>query len=199
MSAPVITAGFADPVLAAQAHFHALMDALARPGTIHDFPAALDAPAPLTAELAAVALTLVDHEVTLWLDAPLAASKAVVDYLRFHTGARIVADPAEAAFALVSEIAAMPALADFNQGTDEYPDRSTTIVVAVDVISASGALELAGPGIRDRASLGIAPWRAGLTLEIAANGAQFPRGVDLVFTCNRQVAALPRTTRVSEV
>jgi alpha-D-ribose 1-methylphosphonate 5-triphosphate synthase subunit PhnH len=192
MSAPVITAGFADPVIAAQAHFHALMNALARPGTVHDFPAALDAPAPLTPELAATALTL-------WLDAPLAASEAVVDYLRFHTGARIVADPAEAAFALVSDVAAMPALADFEQGADEYPDRSTTIVVAAEAIAASGALELAGPGIRDRARLGIAPWPTGLTAEIAANGAQFPRGVDLVFVAARKVAALPRTTRVSEV
>jgi alpha-D-ribose 1-methylphosphonate 5-triphosphate synthase subunit PhnH len=199
MSAPLITAGFADPVLAAQAHFHALMDALARPGTIHDFPAALDAPAPLSPELAATALTLVDHEVSLWLDAPLAASKPVVDYLRFHTGARIVADPAEAAFALVSDIAAMPALAEFGQGSDDYPDRSTTIIVAVEGISAAGALELAGPGIRDRAGLGIAPWPPGLTDQIEANGAQFPRGVDLVFTSSRQVAALPRTTRVSEV
>jgi alpha-D-ribose 1-methylphosphonate 5-triphosphate synthase subunit PhnH len=199
MSAPVITAGFADPVIAAQAHFSALMNALARPGTIHDFPAALDAPAPLSPELAATALTLVDHEVTLWLDAPLASSKAVVDYLRFHTGARIVAAPAEAAFALVTDIAAMPALADFNQGTDEYPDRSTTIVIAASSLSADGGLELEGPGIRDRASLGVAPWPVSLTAEIAANGAQFPRGVDLVFTANRQVAALPRTTRVSEV
>ncbi|WP_029074603.1 phosphonate C-P lyase system protein PhnH [Kaistia adipata] len=199
MSAPVITAGFADPVIAAQAHFHALMDALARPGSIHDFPAALDAPAPLTPELAATALTLVDHEVTLWLDAPLAASKAVVDYLRFHTGARIVADPAEAAFALVSDVAAMPALAEFGQGSDEYPDRSTTIVVAVEALAADGSLQLAGPGIRDRARIGIASWPAGLTAEIAANGAQFPRGVDLVFTASGQVAALPRTTRVSEV
>jgi alpha-D-ribose 1-methylphosphonate 5-triphosphate synthase subunit PhnH len=199
MSAPLITAGFADPVIAAQAHFSALMNALARPGTIHDFPAVLDAPAPLSPELAAVALTLVDHEVTLWLDAPLAASQPVVDYLRFHTGARIVADPAEAAFALVSDVAAMPALADFNQGTDEYPDRSTTIAIAVAALAAEGALELAGPGIRDRAHVGIAPVPADFPDQFAANGAQFPRGVDLVFTADRTVAALPRTTRVSEV
>ncbi|BCP51897.1 carbon-phosphorus lyase [Kaistia sp. 32K] len=199
MSAPVITAGFADPVIEAQAHFHALMDALARPGSIQPFPAAVDAPAPLTPELAATALTLVDHETTLWLDGPLAASKSVVDYLRFHTGARIVAEPSEAAFALVTDVAAMPRLADFAQGSDEYPDRSTTIVVAADGIVPEGALELAGPGIRDRARIGLAPVPADFIAQLAANRAQFPRGVDLVFTSRRQVAALPRTTLVSEV
>jgi alpha-D-ribose 1-methylphosphonate 5-triphosphate synthase subunit PhnH len=199
MSALAITAGFADPVIEAQAHFHALMNALARPGTIHDLPAALDAPAPLTPELAALALTLVDHEATLWLDATLAGSKPVLDYLRFHTGARIVADPAEAAFALVADAGAMPRLAEFGQGTDEYPDRSTTIVIAVAALATSGGLELTGPGIEARASLGVEPWPGDFVPQLAANRAQFPRGVDLVLVAAGQVAALPRTTHVSEV
>ena len=199
MSALAITAGFADPVIEAQAHFHALMNALARPGSIQPFPAALDAPAPLTPELAAVALTLADHEATLWLDATLAASQSVVDYLRFHTGARLVADPADAAFALVVDVAAMPSLASFAQGTDEYPDRSTTIILAARTIAADGALELTGPGIEDRTRVDLQPQPAGLAAQLAANRAKFPRGVDLVFVANREVAALPRTTLVSEV
>jgi alpha-D-ribose 1-methylphosphonate 5-triphosphate synthase subunit PhnH len=190
MSALAITAGFADPVIEAQAHFHALMNALARPGSIQPFPAALDAPAPLTPELAAVALTLADHEATLWLDETLAASKSVVDYLRFHTGARLVANPSDAAFALVADVAAMPSLASFAQGTDEYPDRSTTIIVAV---------EIAGPGIEDRTRFDLSPRPTGLAVQLAANRAKFPRGVDLVFVGAREVAALPRTTLVSEV
>lgn len=199
MFALAITVGFADPVIEAQAHFHALMNALARPGSVQPFPAALDAPAPLTRELAAVALTLADHEATLWLDEPLASSKAVVDYLRFHTGARLVANPSDAAFALVADVAAMPTLASFAQGTDEYPDRSTTIVVAVETLAAGGDLELTGPGIEDRTRFDLSPRPAGLAVQLAANRAKFPRGVDLVFVGARQVAALPRTTLVSEV
>ncbi|MCX5571041.1 phosphonate C-P lyase system protein PhnH [Kaistia nematophila] len=199
MSALAITAGFTDPVIEAQAHFHALMNALARPGTIQPFPAALDVPAPLTPELAAVALTLVDHEATLWLDATLAASQPVVDYIRFHTGARIVADPADAAFALVVDVAAMPSLASFAQGTDEYPDRSTTIILAAASIEPEGSFELSGPGIRDSARIGLSPVPADFTAQLAINRAQFPRGVDLVFAAGREVAALPRTTLVSEV
>jgi alpha-D-ribose 1-methylphosphonate 5-triphosphate synthase subunit PhnH len=199
MSALAITAGFADPVIEAQAHFHSLMNALARPGSIQPLPAALDAPAPLTPELAAVALTLADHEATLWLDETLATSKPVVDYLRFHTGARLVANPSDAAFALVADVAAMPTLASFAQGTDEYPDRSTTIVVAVETLAAGGDLELTGPGIEDRTRFDLSPRPAGLAVQLAANRAKFPRGVDLVFVGARQVAALPRTTLVSEV
>ncbi|HEV7286215.1 MAG TPA: phosphonate C-P lyase system protein PhnH [Kaistia sp.] len=199
MSALAITAGFADPVIEAQAHFHALMNALARPGSVQPFPAALDAPAPLTPELAAVALTLADHEATLWLDETLAASKSVVDYLRFHTGARLVANPSDAAFALVADVAAMPTLASFAQGTDEYPDRSTTIVVAVETLAAGGDLELTGPGIEDRTRFGLSPRPAALAVQLAANRAKFPRGVDLVFVGAHEVAALPRTTLVSEV
>ena len=199
MSALAITAGFADPVIEAQAHFHSLMNALARPGSIQPFPAALDAPAPLTPELAAVALTLADHEATLWLDETLAASRAVVDYLRFHTGARLVANPSEAAFALVVDVASMPTLASFAQGTDEYPDRSTTIIVAVETIAAGGVLQLTGPGIEDRTHFDLAPQPAGFAAQLAANRAKFPRGVDLVFVSAREVAALPRTTLVSEV
>ncbi|MCX5495991.1 phosphonate C-P lyase system protein PhnH [Kaistia dalseonensis] len=193
-----IATGFADPVIAAQANFHAAMTALSRPGTVTTLSAGLIAPEPLTAELAAVALTLADHETTLWLDPALAASAEVVAYLRFHTGVRIVAKPRDAAFALVVDLAGMPALSAFAQGTDEYPDRSTTIIAAVQSLDAGRHLELAGPGIAERASLSLDPWPSNLTAELAANRAQFPRGIDLVFVSAGRVAALPRTTSVSE-
>lgn len=198
MSAAVLSRGFADPVIEAQAHFHSVMDALARPGSIQPLAATLEAPAPLTPELAAIALTLADHEAPLWLDAPLAASREVVDYLRFHTGARIVADPADAPFALISDWAGMPALSRFGLGSDEYPDRSTTLIIAVAAIEARAGLRLSGPGIADHAELAVAGWPQGLTAQLAANRAMFPRGVDLVLVAPGHVAALPRTTRVSE-
>ena len=60
--------GFADAVREAQAVFRTVMMALARPGTIGRIEARLTPPAPLTPELAAVALTLADHETPVWLD-----------------------------------------------------------------------------------------------------------------------------------
>ena len=51
-----------------------VLDAMARPGTIHQVGANLSPPAPLNPATAAVLLTLVDNETPLWLDE--AATKA---------------------------------------------------------------------------------------------------------------------------
>jgi alpha-D-ribose 1-methylphosphonate 5-triphosphate synthase subunit PhnH len=193
------SSGLADPVLDGQAHFRSLMNALARPGTIEPLAPRLSAPAPLTAGLAALALSLADHEAPLWLDPILAGSDEVIAYLRFHTGAKIVADPKLAAFALVADFARMPPLATFSPGTDEYPDRSTTILAAAGHLHAGGTLELEGPGILGTTRLTVSPWRDGLAGELADNRSLFPCGVDLVLVSADAVAALPRTTIVREV
>jgi len=190
--------GFADPVLDAQSTFRTLMDAFARPGSVQRLAPRLVPPAGLAIGLAAVALALCDHETAVWLDPPLAADREVAAYLAFHTGARLTADPREAAFALVSDLAALPPLGSFSVGDDAYPDRSTTIVAVVSDLAETGALRLAGPGIDGERRLGITPWPAHLTGELAGNRALFPRGVDLVLVAPAAVAALPRTTRIVE-
>ncbi len=194
-----LSTGFAEPVLEAQSAFRALMEALARPGSLQALNAALTPPGVLPAELAIVALTLADHETAVWLDSALGADPSVAAWLAFHTGARITADPAEATFAFVTDIDALPRLGDFAAGDDAYPDRSTTLVVAVDHLAAEGCLVLAGPGIDGERQLGVAGWPAGLTDELAANRALFPRGVDLILAAPGTLAALPRTTRIREV
>jgi alpha-D-ribose 1-methylphosphonate 5-triphosphate synthase subunit PhnH len=191
-----LEAGFADSVLGAQSSFRALMDSLARPGTPQ--PLSVDAvpPAPLTAELAAVALTLLDHDTPVWLDPVLAESDAVCDWLAFHTGAPVTTEPATAAFALVTAADLLPALSRFAQGTDEYPDRSTTIALALPAFEGGEMLTLKGAGIKGAAM--IAP--VGLPTDFVAqwleNKAVFPRGVDLLLTAPARVVGLPRTTRV---
>lgn len=200
MAVSALAAGFADPVREAQAVFRSVMMALARPATVRPMAAGLVPPAPLTPELAAVALALADHEAPLWLDAALAAEPAVVDFLRFHTGARIVTAPAEAAFALVADPAGMPELAAFGLGSDEYPDRSTTIVIAVGALAAGAGLAFEGPGIKGRAAVSFAPMPAAFAEHWRANRALFPRGVDVVLTAPGGVAGLPRSaTLIGEV
>jgi len=128
----VLDGGFADLVKDSQSVFRTVMDALSRPGLKQPIHVDAAPPAPLTPEVAAIALTLTDHDSPVWLDETLAGSKAVVAWLKFHTGAPIVSDPRQADFALVTGWGRLPRLDAFAIGTDEYPDRSTTVVLAVE-------------------------------------------------------------------
>ena len=197
MSRPALSGGFADPVRAAQATFRALADALSRPGRPVALTAAIAPPAPLTPELAVIAATLADADTSLWLDESLAASGDVADWLRFHTGARITGDRAEATFALVAHPAALPPLGAFAFGSDAYPDRSTTLVLAVDGFDGAPAVRLSGPGLAVPADFAVRPLGAAFWAAVAATRGGFPRGLDLFFAGAGAVAGLPRSTRLA--
>lgn len=194
--------GFSDPVHDAQGVFRTVMDALARPGLIRPLVGALAPPAPLTPELAALALTLTDSDTPVWLDAPLAETPAVSEFLRFHTGAPIVANPSEAAFALIADPEACPPFSAFAQGTPAYPDASATLILRVDRLSDAGGLGFseglgfAGPGIRGRVRLDAGPLPPDWAARLRANHAAFPLGLDLVLAAPDRIAGLPRSARV---
>jgi alpha-D-ribose 1-methylphosphonate 5-triphosphate synthase subunit PhnH len=189
--------GFAEPVFGAQTAFRALMDALANPGQAQPLGRELTTHYGLAPGLAAVALTMCDHDTTLWLDPVLAGSEPLVAWLRFHTAAPLLADPMEAQFALVSSGADLPMLGRFALGTDEYPDRSTTIAVALPSLSGGPALMVRGPGIKDFRAIAPAGLPADFVAQWGANRAAFPRGVDLLLVADGQVIGLPRSTRIS--
>jgi alpha-D-ribose 1-methylphosphonate 5-triphosphate synthase subunit PhnH len=186
-------AAFPAPVLASQAAFRALMDALARPGTIRPLTPAAAAPSPLSATAAAVALTVLDYETPVWLDAPLAQSPQVADWIRLHAGARVTPDPREAAFAFIADPVHAPAFDGFSLGTPEYPDRSATLVLQVQGFGSGQRLLLAGPGIADVQGFSARPLPPDFPARIAANRAFFPRGVDMILVSPDAVAALPRS------
>ena len=191
-----IEGGLGDAVLGSQSIFRALMEALARPGMSQPLGNLVSPPPPLTADLGAVALTMCDHDSPVWLDPLLAESDAVQAWLRFHSGAPLTADPAQAQFALLSDVIHLPRLETFAQGTDEYPDRSTTIVLAA--TSATHRVRLVGPGIKDHLVAEL-PLPGGDFLEQwGENRARFPRGIDLLLVGNGRVTGLPRSTRIME-
>ncbi|TWG91290.1 alpha-D-ribose 1-methylphosphonate 5-triphosphate synthase subunit PhnH [Mesorhizobium sp. J18] len=192
-----IEGGFRQPVFDAQATFRAVMEALARPGTIQKSLAAARPPAPLTPEAGAVALTLCDHDTPIWLDPPLQAEEAVRAWLAFHTGAPIVTNPSDAHFAFVSYPATLISLDNFAQGTQDYPDRSATLVLQVETLANGPAIALEGPGIRTTARLAPSPMPRHFAEQWVQNRARFPRGIDLVLVAREGVAALPRTTRIT--
>jgi alpha-D-ribose 1-methylphosphonate 5-triphosphate synthase subunit PhnH len=197
MEPQTLAGGFADPVFGAQTIFRALMDAFANPGQVQALGAPLEMPAALEPELAAVALTLCDHDTTVWLDTELMEAGAILAWLRFHTAAPLTTDPALAQFALVSNADALPALDQFALGTDEYPDRSTTIALRVPSLIDGPDLTLRGPGINDHIHVAPTGLPHDFLAQWAANRGEFPRGVDLLLVSGGQVLGLPRTTRIT--
>lgn len=197
MHASHIEGGFAEPVLDAQAAFRAVMDAMARPGTASTLAGTATPPAPLTATAATVALTLCDHDTPVWLDPALKGSAAVKAWLGFHTGAPLASTPAEAHFALVADTATLIALENFAQGSQDYPDRSATLILQVDSLDGGAPLRLEGPGIETVATLAPTPMPRHFVEQWRQNSGRFPRGVDLVLAASRALACLPRTTRIS--
>jgi len=122
----------------------------------------------------------------------------VATHLRFHAGVRLVQDPADADFALITEPASMPPLTMFAHGDLRYPDRSATLIIQVEDFRGNAGKRFAGPGIRDVEQLLIEGLPGEFWQQRAAMSTQLPLGVDLIFISGQRMVALPRTTRVLE-
>jgi alpha-D-ribose 1-methylphosphonate 5-triphosphate synthase subunit PhnH len=185
--------GFENPVAQSQATFRAAMQALATPGKPIAFHSTLDPAAPLPANAAALGLALLDFEVTFHL-APSLIGGAVAEYLRFHTGARETKSARDTAFAFLDLGKDTLRLADYAQGTPDYPDRSTTLIALC--AEAETGIRIAGPGIKAVGELAVSPLPADFAAQWAVNRAAFPLGVDILFVTEAGFIGLPRSTRI---
>ena len=192
-----LPAGFADKVLSAQSTFRSVMDAMARPGSVQRVVAAAGAPAAMMHGTAAIALTLFDHDTPVWLDPLMSETSDVTKWLKFHTGAPVVLDSSICSFALIGDASALPALDRFALGSNEYPDRSSTLILQVESLTQGESLELRGPGIDGTAVLRAAIEPRDLFERLAVNAALFPRGIDIVLVHGDSIVAIPRTTRLA--
>ena len=188
--------GFRERVFEAQAVFRTLMDCMARPGTIGWIDAVVMPPAPLNATAGAIALTLCDHDTAVWLT-PVLAGSALPGWLAFHAGAAITDARQDARFAFVEKGAMVPDLCLFAQGTQEYPDRSTPLVVELEAFEGGRPLMLAGPGIRTGHVIAPVGLPDMFPTFWAENRHKFPRGVDLILVAGEEILCLPRTTLIS--
>ncbi|NMJ42204.1 phosphonate C-P lyase system protein PhnH [Roseomonas sp. JC162] len=188
----VLTPGFADPVLDAQAIFRAVLEAMSRPGRIQRAGAGLQPPAPMMPSAAAVLLTLADSGTTLWQD----AGEDAAAWLRFHCGAPFADAPGEAAFVLAT--GAPPSVAALNAGTEEEPERGATLIVQVAALEEGAGWRLTGPGIEREHRLAVTGLPPDFVAAWARNRARFPRGVDVILCAGERLAALPRTVAIAE-
>lgn len=157
------------------ATFAALLDAMARPGTIGALP---------RPGLAPVIAALIDMECTAFSDQPdLAAAIA-------GTGARVAGVDA-AGYAFTSADAATGALRCLPAGSALYPDRGATLAVTAP-LGTGTRLRLTGPGIETTAQVAVGLPADFWTLRAAR--CRYPQGVDLIVIDGARVMALPRST-----
>ena len=180
---------------AAQRSFRAVLEAIAHPGRVVPLGLPLTAPPGVSIAGWALCLTLLDGDTSLWLD-PSVSRAGRAQLLRFHCGTPVVEHPGAAQFALIADGERMPELSRFGAGSDERPELSATLIIEVREMAAGSGWRLSGPGVDGEVRLAV----RGLTPDFAAqwqrNHALFPCGVDVVFTCGGEIAALPRSTRL---
>ena len=190
--------GFADPALQSQTAFRAIMDALANPGTARKLVTPPSIRSSISTELASILLTVSDHDTGIWLDDVLRADADVLEFVKFHSGAPVVREAGRAVFAFASGVEHLPRFDQFNLGTQEYPDRSTTIVLAVPALTGGAELITRGPGIKDHGHISPVGLPEDFVAQWAANRELFPRGIDLLLVADGAVMGLPRSTRIAE-
>jgi alpha-D-ribose 1-methylphosphonate 5-triphosphate synthase subunit PhnH len=174
-----LTPGFADPVHDTQAVFRTLLDALSRPGTIGVVENGLPEVRATRAELAAFAQ----------------ADTALASALRFHTGAPLVDEPGQAAFAYIHDASAMPALDSFPLGEAESPEHSVTLLIRVEALTGGTPVVLSGPGIQHTTTITPVGLPEHFWRERAALAPLFPCGIDCYLVCGSTLIGLPRTTQ----
>jgi alpha-D-ribose 1-methylphosphonate 5-triphosphate synthase subunit PhnH len=183
LTAPIVHTA---PTREGQAVFRAVLDAMARPGTVFLLSATERAPA------FAVLRALADNEVTV----AVPGDPVLERQLSLSTGSR-AASVGEAAYVWFPSDPG-EALLGLSRGEPETPeDGATAVITAASVGEGALWLALAGPGIRDAAQLCLDGVSAATIAARNAACAAYPLGIDLVFVDARgRCAALPRTTTV---
>ena len=183
--------GFGDRVADAQLAFRAALRALSHPGEVVECLAAAPAVAGLMPATMALLLALTDQETPVWW-----ARDTQARWLRFHTGALAAARVEDAHFAVVPFSEPLPDLALFNAGSDESPERSTTLLLELPSLADGPDAVCSGPGLREPRTVHLAGLPERFWAQWRDNHARFPSGIDVFFICGRHIVGLPRTSFV---
>jgi alpha-D-ribose 1-methylphosphonate 5-triphosphate synthase subunit PhnH len=187
--------GLADPVFGSQAVFRTVLTALSEPGKILALPDHLSGcPDKISPAAAALLLTLVDYETTVWLSN---AFEPIRPWLVFHTGASIAINTLDARFALIAAGQSDIALDAFNLGDERYPDTSATVIILCPSLENGLPVTLTGPGIKEKICFAPQGVDGAFWKQVQDNNALFPLGVDVIFVAGPSLAGVPRSTQIS--
>ena len=181
------------PAQEEQATFRALLDAMARPGTVQSLPPRRVEDGEWGGALL-VLQALLDHEVTFHV---LSEQSLPHEQLLRRTGARSAALE-QADFVLARGGGAVAAIEEAREGGFEEPERSATVIVLADSLDGDGvALTLSGPGIESTALLTVENVPVAAFEALRSRTVTFPQGVDVILVdTTGHVAAVPRSTRI---
>lgn len=193
-----VSQGFQNEPLEASSSFRVLLDAMARPGTIHDLPVEMESLDSLNKGTMLSILTLADHESPVWLDEKTNID-GVQNFVRFHCSAPLVQEKSKAMFAVFAEMPNENELGDFSIGTSDYPDASATLIIQVKSLSNEAGVTLTGPGIKSKTQLKVDGLDGSFWAWIKRNNARFPLGIDVILTTDKALTALPRSVQIMEL
>jgi alpha-D-ribose 1-methylphosphonate 5-triphosphate synthase subunit PhnH len=189
--------GFASHTFDSQQVFRLLLRAMASPGEIMELDVDLSPEAPVHHASGAILLTLLDFETPFWTD--LENQNHAVQWLRFHTGAPYTYTGSQAGFALVTDYDAFETPEQFNRGTIESPDLSTTLIIHTRGMNDRGRMRMTGPGIKKERFINLKGIRERFFAKRSEMAADYPLGIDMIFVCDRQFTAIPRTTTLEVI
>ncbi len=182
--------GFRDTVHDAQQSFRTLLGAMAHPGRLYSMTAELTPPMGLMPATAATCLTLLDLDVSVWLQPGW--HRSVRPWLLFHTGCRMVEDGAIAHVALMHTWKPDTSLTQFFPGTPEDPEQSTTLLIQLADLHNGTQYDLSGPGVPT--SQLVAPHLPSAFWDNwQTNRHTYPLGVDAFLFHHDRVIGLPRS------
>jgi alpha-D-ribose 1-methylphosphonate 5-triphosphate synthase subunit PhnH len=186
--------GFSAPVVESQQNFRIILNAMAHPGKIFPVVSSLKVPPPLNAVSAVICLTLLDFDTTLWAD--VHREQRVLRWFKFHCGCPITTEPYVADFALITDPTRMPLLNHFRIGEEESPEHSATLIIQAKGLTSIGGKRFIGPGIETYATLNVQGIPEEFWKQRHELSSLYPLGIDIIFTCDALVAALPRTAKM---
>ena len=191
-----------DAVRASQHIYRRLLDAMSHPGYVWSIvrhPLLQDDIERGTDWLASIAMTLVDHEVSMHIvDSP--AFTNLHDVIVRRTCVEIA--PVSEADFILAEINNFDAdlIGEMKIGTLDYPNDGATLILQIESLSSNDgpSMTLSGPGVNGSFSRPLGDLTVGViaTRNQATSG--YPLGIDAIIVDRHgQIMAFPRTTRIS--
>jgi phosphonate C-P lyase system protein PhnH len=171
-----------------QQTFRLLMQAMSRPGTIHQLEQ-MEHRMPYISVL----LTLLDHEVTF----AVVGMGIDCEHITMATGAR-KAPVEEADYVIIDGGDSAGAVIRAKRGDFRYPEEGATLIYHVKSLQGSDTgVCLMGPGILRQQHIVMDGLSSHEVADIATANAGFPTGIDCIFVDDAaRVTAVPRSVRM---